>query len=259
MRKVTLTVVGIAGLSLLLCGSGEVLAQTDRTAFPPGAAGSDAADSRVQVGAEQAAGGAGTAATGTEQAAGGAGASPAELRQSVLQLQGEVAQLRQELAQVRAELANMNANTGVGGSGQAGVAPAAASPGAGEGQNTAAERTSAQGTVSGSGTAGQGTAPRGGTNPGTAQRGTQARDTDNAGEAVVNAIYTGKVRSVSNRQLVLLDDSGQPFTVELGAQTRFISKGQRISAQQLKQGTRVRATVDMLSGRNQATEVTLLP
>jgi hypothetical protein len=246
MRKVTLTVVGIAGLSLLLCGSDEVLAQTDRTASPPGAAGSDAADSRVQ-------------ATGTEQAAGGAGASPAELRQSVLQLQGEVAQLRQELAQVRAELANLTANTGVGGSGQAGVAPAAASPGAGEGQNTAADRTSAQGMVSGSGTAGQGTTPRAGTNPGTAQRGTQARDTDNSGEAVVNAIYTGKVRSVSNRQLVLLDDSGQPFTVELGAQTRFISKGQRISAQQLKQGTRVRATVDMLSGRNQATEVTTLP
>jgi hypothetical protein len=59
--------------------------------------------------------------------------------------------------------------------------------------------------------------------------------------------------------LVLVDDIGEPFTVEVGAQTRFISKGQRISAQELKEGTPVRATVDMLSGRNQAMEVTTLP
>jgi hypothetical protein len=178
-----------------------------------------------------------------------------ELRQSVLQLQGEVAQLRQELAQVRAELANVTANTGVGGSGLAGVAPT----GAGVGQGSTAGGASAQGAVGGSGTEGRDTPLRAGTSAETGQRGAQARDTDNAGEAVVNAIYTGKVRSVSNRALVLLDDSGQPFTVEVGAQTRFISKGQRISAQQLKQGTRVRAIVDLLSGRNQATEVTTLP
>jgi hypothetical protein len=178
-----------------------------------------------------------------------------ELRQSVLQLQGEVAQLRQELAQVRSELANVTANTGVGGSGQAGTAPA----GAGAGQNTTAGGASAQGGVGGSGTAGRETPLRAGTSEETGQRGPQARDTDNAGDAVVNAIYTGKVRSVSNKALVLLDDNGQPFTVEVGAQTRFISKGQRISAQQLKQGTRVRAIVDLLSGREQATEVTTLP
>jgi hypothetical protein len=255
MRKVTLTVMGIAGLSLLLCGSGEVLAQTDRTAFPPGAPGSDAADSRVQSMTP------GDGGVGAEQAAGGAGASPADLRQTVLQLQSEVARLRQELAQVRAELANTPANTGVGGSGQAGVAPAAAPTGAGVGQNTqdtATGGSSAQSTVSG-GTGGQGTALRAGTAQETAQSGAQAADTAGSGEAVVNAIYTGKVRSVSDRQLVLLDDAGQPFTVELGPRTRFISRGQRIPAQQLKQGTRVRATVDMLSGRNQATEVTTLP
>jgi hypothetical protein len=178
-----------------------------------------------------------------------------ELRQSVLQLQGEVAQLRQELAQVRAELANVTANTGVGGSGQAGVAPA----GAGVEQGSTAGGASAQGAVGGSGTAGRETTLRAGTSAETGQRGAQARDTDNAGEAVVNAIYTGKVRSVSNKALVLVDDSGQPFTVEVGAQTRFISKGRRISAQELKQGTRVRAIVDLLSGREQATEVTTLP
>jgi hypothetical protein len=76
---------------------------------------------------------------------------------------------------------------------------------------------------------------------------------------VVDAIYTGTVRSVSAGQLVLLDETGQPFTVELGNKTRVLRNGQRISAQDLKKGTRVRATVDMLSGRNQATEVTTLP
>jgi hypothetical protein len=239
MRKVTLTVIGLLGLSLLLCGSGEVLAQTDTRAFPPGSPGSDATDSRLQGmpaidvdAGTPGTGGAGAVAGGTGQAAGGVEASSVELRQSVLQLQGEVARLRQELAQVRAELANVTGRNigaggagqaGVGGAGQAGVAPTAAPAGA------------------------------------SAQRDTQAGGTDDPGAAVVHALYTGKVRSVSDQQLVLQDDSGQPFTVELGAQTRFISKGQRISAQQLKQGTSVRATVDLLSGRNQAIEVTTLP
>jgi hypothetical protein len=79
------------------------------------------------------------------------------------------------------------------------------------------------------------------------------------GQAAASAIHTGKVRSVSGRQLVLLDDSGQPITVEVGDQTRFISKGQRISAEQLKPGTPVRVTVDLLSGRSQAKEVSTLP
>lgn len=193
MRKVTWAVIGIAGLSLLLCGSGGALAQADRTASPPGTPGS-------AVGAE-------------------AEASPAELRQSVLQLQSEVAQLRQELVLLRAELAEVMASLGVGGAGQAGVASPAA--GAAPAQPPASGGTS--------------------------------------GEAVVNAIYTGQVRSVSNRWLVLEDEAGQPFAVELDAQTRILRDGRRISARQLQQGTRVRATVDLLSERNQATEVTTLP
>jgi hypothetical protein len=262
MRKVTLTVLGLLGLALLLCGSGEVLAQTDTRAFPPGSPGSDATDSRLQgmpsIDMDAGTGGSGTVATGTEQAAVGAGASSAELQQTVLQLQGEVARLQQELAQAQAQLTNMTGNTGAGGAGQAGMAPTAAPTGTSAGQSPPAGGTSGPGAVSG-GTTGQGSAPRAGTNSGTAQSRPQAGATDDPGAAVVHAIYRGKVRSVSDRQLVLVDDSGQPFTVELGSQTRFISKGQRISAQQLKQGMRVRATVDLLSGNNQAMEVATLP
>jgi hypothetical protein len=169
-----------------------------------------------------------------------------ELRQTVLQLQSEVAQLRQDLARVRSELASVKANAGdtasgagVGGSGQAGIA----------------DQGSVAGGTTGSGTVPRGNSPRAGMSPQTAR----GQDTSNAGEALVDAIYTGTVRSASARQLVLLDEAGQPFTVELGERTRVLSNGQRISAQELKKGTRVRATVDMLSGRNQATEVTTLP
>jgi hypothetical protein len=257
MRNVTMAVVGLVGLSLLLCGSGEVLAQTDMP---------DTTDSRVQGTdpGDVRAGGAGTAGGATT--AGGADASSVELRQTVLQLQSEVAQLRQDLARVRSELASVAASsrnaasgtgtsaantdtgtsgTGIGGSGQAGVAASASGPGA---PTVSGGDTSAPGAVSG-----------GPLRAGTAQEtGARASDTANTGEAVVDAIYTGTVRSVSARQLVLVDEAGQPFTVELGNQTRVLRNGQRISAQDLKKGTRVRATVDMLSGRNQATEVTTL-
>jgi len=268
MRKVTLTAIGLLGL-LLLCGSREVLAQTDTSAFPPGSPGSDATDSRIQgipsidvdagtpgtaspgtqspgmTGTE----GAGGVATGTEEAAGGADANSAALRQYVVQLQGEVARLQQELAQVRSELANVaGRNTGAGGSGQAGAGGSGQAGAGGSGQTGVAPTPAPT------------SASAGGTSPDTAQRGSQTGDTvDPGASAVVHAIFTGKVRSVSNRRLVLVDDIGEPFTVEVGAQTRFISKGQRISAQELKEGTPVRATVDMLSGRNQAMEVTTLP
>jgi hypothetical protein len=285
MRDVTLTVLGLAGLSLLLCGSGELLAQTDTAAGSEGTLGTDTrvqgtTPGDVRVGTSGTAspgtqaegtagtGGSGTLGTGAGETGGGADASSVELRQTVLQLQSEVAQLRQDLARVRSELASVTANAGnaaaagpgVGGSGEAGLAPSAAPSGATAGQDRAGGDTAAQGTVS-DGTAAQGNAPRGSTaQPGTAApRGAPARNPADPGQAVVDAIYTGTVRSVSAGRLVLLDDAGQPFTVELGERTRFLRNGQRISAQELKQGTRVRATVDMLSGRNQATEVTTLP
>jgi hypothetical protein len=197
MRKVTWTVLGLAGLSLLLCGTDEeVLAQTDTGA------------ARVDT----------------------------ELRQTVLQLQGELAQVRQELAQVRQELDALAVGTGVGGSGQGGGTPAGA-------PRQDANRTGASEPL----------------RAGTAQetRGS-ARDTSNAGEAVVNAIYTGTVRSVSDGQLVLVDE-GEPLTLRLGDRTRVYQNGQSISARQLKAGTRVRVTVDLVGRGDQVTEITTLP
>jgi uncharacterized small protein (DUF1192 family) len=225
MRKVILTVVGLVGLSLLLCGSGELLAQTDSTS-------------------------AGNTASGN---ATGLTASP----QTVQQLQQQVVQLQQEVARLRAQLDSVTASQAVGGSGQAGVAPSGAQAGATSNPGETSSGTAPEGTVAG-GTP-PGTPLRAGTAQETGARGTTAQGSSTSGEAVVNAIYTGTVRSVSGGRLELLDDEGKPFTVELGKQTRVLRNGQRISAQELKQGTRVRATVDMLSGRSQATEVTTLP
>ncbi|WP_224247585.1 hypothetical protein [Hyalangium gracile] len=264
MRKVMLTVVGLVGASLLLCGSVELLAQTDTTTEVGTTVGRDATDTRLQgpsggtragttgtsdtsdpgtvgTGGAGTASGTGTAATGTAQTTGGAGPGVAELPLSVMQLQQEVAQVRQDVAQLREQLESMNQNMGVGGSGQAGTSDT---------QAPAASGTTPQDMVR--------TPPDEPLRAGTAQE-TGARSTPDTGEAVVNAIYTGTVRSVANGRLVLLDDAGQSFTVELGQRTRILRNGQRISAQDLKQGTRVRATVDMLAGHNQAMEVTTLP
>ncbi len=187
MRRVTWTVLGLLGLSLLLCGAEAQAQQVDPAA-------------QAEIGV--------------------AGASTVELQQGVLQLQAEVARLRQEVARLRAELANVSATVGVGGAGQAGGAQPATQPGGA-----------------------QPVAPPGTTVP---------------GEAVVNAIYTGTVSSVSQGRLQLLDD-GQVLTLELGERTRVYRDGRSISVGQLEEGTRVRVTVDLVGLDNEATEISVLP
>jgi hypothetical protein len=245
MRKVTWTTVGLVVLSVLLCGSDELLAQTGTATSPADPVERDATDTRVQGTApgDARTGTAGSADAmaegtgGSGRATGGTDASSAELRRTVLQLQADMARMSQELAQVRAELADLSAAVGVGGSGRAGEQSGA--QGATARGNTAARDTGDRSTVGG------GSPP--------------ARGAQDPGEAVVNAIYTGTVRSVSAGQLVLLDEEGQSFTVALGERTRVLRDGKRISARQLEKGTRVRATVDLLSGNSQAMEVVTLP
>ena len=268
MRKATWTTVGLVVLSMLLCGSDELLAQTGGTATSPADPGErDATDTRVRgtapgdartgtaggTGATAqgtggsgsatgvtAGGGTGAMAQGTGgsgSATGGTDASSAELRRTVLQLQADLAQTRQDLAQVRAELANLGAAVGVGGSGRAGEQQGA--------QGTAARGNTANRDTDDRSTVGSGSLPnRGAADP---------------GAAVVNAIYTGTVSAVSAGQLVLLDEEGQSFTVALGERTRVLRDGKRITARQLEKGTRVRATVDLLASNSQALEVVTLP
>ncbi|ADO68286.1 type IV pilus assembly protein FimV [Stigmatella aurantiaca] len=160
------------------------------------------------------------------QAAGTAPSETATLRQTVLRLQAEVAGMQRELAQLRAELASLNPDVGIGGSGPV---PA---------ENTAPASP-----------------------PPTAQtQDTASPSTPGSGEARVDAIYTGTVRSVSGNRLVLVDGDGTAFPVALGDRTEMRgANGQRLGAKQLKQGMRVRATVDMLAGNQEAAEIVVLP
>ena len=111
MRKVLLTVVGLAGLALL-CGSGEMLAQTQPVPSTGNTVDADAADSRLQgmqtrdtggsnpgvsfgtsgvVGSGPA--GTTTGTTSTSSTSSTSGASTQALQQEVVQLRQQVAQL----------------------------------------------------------------------------------------------------------------------------------------------------------------------
>lgn len=251
--------------------SGIVTSETPSGVGGSGTSGTSNTADTSSVGTAEGTGGAGTSGTSGTQAPGVAGATSAatpetgqtaggasiglvELPQSVLQLQREVAQVKQDVAQLRAQLESMNANMGVGGSGQAGIAPSATQADT-SGTQAAAPAPSQTDQSAAAGKTQPGTPPRAGTAQETGATGTPP----SSGYAVVDRIYTGTVKSVSNGHLTLLDDEGKPFTVELGDRTRVLRNGQRISTQGLKQGTHVRATVDMLSGHNQAIEVTILP
>ncbi|HEX8705163.1 MAG TPA: hypothetical protein VF815_40400 [Myxococcaceae bacterium] len=249
MRKVTWTTVGLVVLSMMLCGSGELLAQTGTATSPADPGERDATDTRVRgtapgdarVGPEVGTGAVAEGTGGSGRTGGGTGggtdASSAELRRTVLQLQADMAQMSQELAQVRAQLADLGAAVGVGGSGRAGQQGAT--------QGTAARGNTGDRGTDDRSTVGSGSMPD--------------RNPRDPGAAVVNAIYTGTVSAVSAGQLVLLDEEGQRFTVALGDRTRVLRDGKRITAGQLEKGTRVRATVDLLAGNSQALEVVTLP
>lgn len=136
-------------------------------------------------------------------------------------LRRDVARLRQEVAQLRAELAEVR------------------------------DSLAAQQGVGGAGQAGTGGAGTAGTAP---------PPEEVTGTAVATAIYSGTVQEVEPRALVLADEEGSLLTLEVDSNTRVLRNGRRIPLGQLQPGTRVRATVDLLTGgRNEAVEVLVQP
>ncbi|NOK12717.1 hypothetical protein [Corallococcus exercitus] len=107
-----------------------------------------------------------------------------------------------------------------------------------------------------------GTAPNAGTG-GTGNSGTGApaaakppASSASPGVAVVDAIYRGKVRSVSSKEVVI-DNEGSRLPLEIGTQTRIVRDGEDIGVTQLKEGERVRATVNLV-GRSHTREIAVL-
>jgi hypothetical protein len=131
-----------------------------------------------------------------------------------------VARLRSEVAQLRAELAQVRAEL------------------------------AAQG-VGGSGAAGQ---------AGTGAAGTLQPPEEVTGTSVATAIYSGTVQEVGPQALILADEAGTLLTLDIDGNTQVLRNGKRMDIGQLQRGTRVRASVDLLSdGRNEAVEILVQP
>lgn len=253
LRKASWTVLCIAGLSGLLGGGCSAEAQS-------GGAGTRATS---QVASE-----AGAASRGQAGGQGLSSGDAADLWNTVAELRSEVTQLRQEVTRLRAQVAQ----SGVGGSG--------AATGTGDARAGTARGGAAQGTggAGSAGTAQQGTGGSG--TSGTAQQGTGGSGTSGTGARsapvvtdvppagsnvptpqgtqVVNAIYTGEVRSVSAKQVVIAMEAGVPMVLEVGEHTRVFRDGQSIGARQLEKGEQVRAVVDLV-GQDQTLEIAVLP
>jgi hypothetical protein len=133
----------------------------------------------------------------------GARGTPGQTQQeAIIQLQTEVIRLRQQIARLDARLAAME---GVGG---AGMDPL---------DDPTAAGVARRGVI--------GTLP---VDP-------------SPGEMAVDAIFTGEVRSVSNRQLVLLGPEGTSTALPLGEDVRVFRGRQQVSLRQLEEGMQVRA------------------
>ncbi|WP_163991017.1 hypothetical protein [Pyxidicoccus caerfyrddinensis] len=260
LRKVSWTVLGIAGLSLLMCGGCTAEAQSG---------GAEAQQVKQP-----------DAAAPQRQASGQASPAgeDADLQRSVAELRAEVSQLRQEVTRLRAQVAE----PGTGGSGagtgdtRADTARSGEGPGTGgsgsvgdtdaqAGSAGSAQGTGVTGEQAGTASAGQGTGGAG-TPQGTGVKSPVVSDVPPAGSnvptargtAVVNAVYTGKLISVSPRQVVIDTGSDVSLTLGVGPGTQVLRDGRNIGALQLKKGEQVRAVVDMV-GQHQTLEIAVLP
>ncbi|AEI63893.1 hypothetical protein [Corallococcus macrosporus] len=177
----------------------------------------------------------------TEQAPAGQALSSADaaaLQREVDQLRAELLQLRQDVTQLRGQLA---------GTGGAGI-PAGARVVSPQRETAAQEDPGAQEGTGGTGAAGLGSdVPPAGSNvpspPGT---------------AVVDAVYTGVVRSVGDTEVAIAVGEGPPLTLRVDSQTRVRQDGRNIALRKLQPGDQVRAVVDMV-GEERTTEISVLP
>lgn len=153
---------------------------------------------------------------------------------------------------------------GTGGSGTNTQAPAGTAPGAAQGTGGSAPASDANSPSA----EGRTTPPNPGpnANPGTGGTGSSGTGAPasarppasgaSPGVAVVDAIYRGTVESVSPKEVVI-DNEGSRLPLEIGAQTRIIRDGEAIRATELKEGERVRATVNLV-GRSHTREIAVL-
>jgi hypothetical protein len=167
----------------------------------------------------------GTAMTGRGMAMTGQTGDSQQAANAEVQQWQEIAQLRTEVSRLQQELARMQARLSPGG------------------------ETPSQGTGGG------GTAGTGDSNAAQVAR----PDTSGEGVAVANIILTGRVRSVSPRELVLIDEGGGSNALVLASDVRVFRGREQVSLQSLREGAFVRASADLYARDNPVTEIQLLP
>ena len=211
LRKASLWVLGIAGLSMLLCGDVATAQGTQQVSERTGQAPT------------------GQALTSTDAAA---------LQREVDQLRAELLQLRQEVTQLRGQVA---------GTGGAGIPPGArvVSP---QRETATQQDTGAQPGTGGTGAGGvvSDVPPAGADVP------------SPPGTAVVDAVYTGVVRSVGDSEVAITVGEGPPLTLRVDPRTRVFRDGRNIALRKLEPGEQVRAVVNLLD-EERTTEISVLP
>ncbi|HZH13915.1 MAG TPA: hypothetical protein VE057_06100 [Archangium sp.] len=278
MRKPTWWNLGIAVLGLVLvCSAVQGTAQAPD---PEGSVGDVTQDTRITgtpdgMGSDQGLTpeGTGTGGSGMQQGAGGyatgqdtsgsmtgqgtagtqqAQASDVEAQQRVeiARLRAQVAGLEQQLAQMRVQLARTQAAQGTGGSGQGT---------GGSGQGTGGSGTAGIGDPNAEapdGAAGIGYATAEGVGGGGNAGG--AVDTSNEGVAVAHVIHRGRVRSVSQQELVLDEEDGGTSTLSLAKNVRVTQGRQQVALRNLSEGTLVRASADLYARGNPVMSIEVL-
>ncbi|ATB34933.1 hypothetical protein CYFUS_000345 [Cystobacter fuscus] len=180
----------------------------------------------------------------------------AQQRLEVARLRTQVAQLQQQLARMRAQLAQAQSNApvssseqGVGGSGPGGPG-GTGTTGDGTGRTSAIGNPNAE-------------APEGATGIGSptsiGSPTGSGPSADDSGYALANVLHTGRVRSVSGQQLVLVEEGGVSTTLPLASNVQVLRGRQRVSLQSLEEGTRVRTSANLSSPGNPVTRIEILP
>ncbi|CAM3166218.1 hypothetical protein G4177_00065 [Corallococcus sp. ZKHCc1 1396] len=284
MRRDTWMGLGIAGVACLLMGTGPAIATPDER---PSMGPVEPLNGAPRILLAQS--GSGDTESSEDSAQPAVGSPPA----TQAPMTGTGMEAQQAPASGTAPAAGTNTavpNTGVApGTGGAGSANTGANPGAGAAGNANPGATPSTGGAGNAGTdadanpfdgspsadpdpeargsnvnAGGNGNPATGANPGTGGTGTGATGAPAAapapaaqeGIAVVDAIYTGVVTKVSSKEVVIVD-AGTRLPLEIGTGTRILRDGQAIRVNQLKEGEKVRAVVNIV-GKSHTREIAVL-
>jgi hypothetical protein len=75
---------------------------------------------------------------------------------------------------------------------------------------------------------------------------------------VVTSTIVGKIQTVSQRRVSILDSEGLRHDFTLSQKTQLVRDGRSMPLEQLREGTEVRATYDLANDPNHATRIEVI-